>query len=207
MSVETRLINLENAIGNTVAPNDLPSSASVPTGKDSIFVEPSSNEFVKVPSNVVLKDHFTSANEITELPANSKILVQNGAGEPVKIDMDNIRFPRLLNNTIGASYILQDSQHGSRNEYTTAVTITLNPTPAQMIAGFLSFHVNTSGGVVNIDYDENLVSVLDHDNLLDPALSIKQIEDEPSKGGVQIDYIGFNGTTNKMEYHVYGALV
>ena len=87
MSVEQRLINLENAIGNTVAPNDLPSSAAVPLNKESVFIDPSLNEFIKVSSDVVIKEYFESRNEAGTLPIDGKLLVQDGNSEPQKIDV------------------------------------------------------------------------------------------------------------------------
>ena len=143
----------------------------------------------------------TNLGAVAEAPVDGVLYGRKDAA------WEAVPFPRLKDNTVGASYTLQDSQHGSRNLCTAALTITLEDTPANMIDGFLSFHVNTSAGEVVIDYDAALVSVLNHDKAADPALKIRQISVEPSKGGVQIDYIGFNISTSKMEYHVYGALV
>lgn len=116
---------------------------------------------------------------------------------------------RITTNTIGASYTITDAQHFSKNLYTgtTGTTVvTLNSDPNSMTKGYFSFHVNLGGGIVEIAYDASLVTVIGHDPVSDPALYVKAIEDDASKGGVQIDYIGFNAVTNKMEYHVYGAL-
>jgi hypothetical protein len=86
MSIEQRLIKLENAIGNTVAPNDLPASASVPLNKESVFIDPSLNEFVKVASSVALADNFDSTTEVFALQAGSKVLIKTNSGQTEKID-------------------------------------------------------------------------------------------------------------------------
>lgn len=117
---------------------------------------------------------------------------------------------RIKNSTIGASYTLVDALHFSKILYTPtsgSLTVTLQTDQASITEGFLSFHVNIGGGEVVIAYDDTLIEVIGHDPVNDDPLKVKPLVDEPSKGGVQIDYIGFNSTTSKMEYHVYGALV
>lgn len=117
---------------------------------------------------------------------------------------------RIITNNIGANYVLTDVLHFSKMIYTKTTgntTITLTSNQSNIKDGFLSFHVNKGGGLVEVNYDDSLIEVIGHDPNNDPVLSVKPLVDDSSKGGVQIDYIGFNSNTNKMEYHVYGALL
>lgn len=110
-------------------------------------------------------------------------------------------------NYIAGSYTITDAQNFSKNYCTSPLTITLNPIQSEMRKGLLSFHINDSNGDVAIAYDATKITVKGHDSVNDEPLKIKSISDDAVKGGVSIDYDGFNSTTNKMEYHVYGALV
>tara|TARA_R110000782_G_scaffold182535_1_gene272914 strand:+ start:166 stop:627 length:462 start_codon:yes stop_codon:yes gene_type:complete len=91
MSVEQRLINLENAIGNTVAPNDLPTTATIPTTGGLIGVNPSSNEFERVNTSLfAITSQLTITFTTSLVQAASGLKIFCNAGAAINVNVDHL---------------------------------------------------------------------------------------------------------------------